>query len=406
MIEPHIDLNRRLPFDNKWRWGYQHYPVFSWKWWFGRTLVFNLGVITLTLLSGSGMLVEFTDKTVALVTTAQFLVGLLAMTLIGATSATIARTKIAPGLTQQIAVSSALVFGVVAAGLADGWSSMRIEEAFLNHSSSQKEAIKATLDTKNNSTSILLLDAAVGTLIYFWLAGGIAFIRYWREPSLMARHLSDIEMSQLKASRSDIQARLTMLQAQIEPHFLFNSLASIKSMVRQNPELAEKSIANLVDYLRASVPRLDKSQSAKPNTLMEQIDLCEKYLKVMELRMGDRLVFDCAISPNIESLEFPPLILLSLVENAIKHGIEPKPEGGRVSITAETRSNDIVIKVIDTGIGLNQKSVTHCAGVGLANINDQLQVLYQGQAKLHLEQNQTGGVTAMITIKDGNNVND
>lgn len=393
-----INLSEPLPYPSKYRWGYQHFPVFSPTWWRGRALVFGLGVLCLSLMTGIGMVIDFDNKQAALLTTGKFFLGVGGMAYAGATACTLVRTYLRPGKLQQVFIVIALLLGLACAVAFDAWSSAAIEQAFLDHSS-QKDQLQALATANTQNSAVMLLNAMFGFALYFWLAGGIAFIRYWREPIHIRAHLADQELRDVKIRKHEIETRLSVLQAQIEPHFLFNSLASIKSVVRDNPELAESSIDDFVNYLRASMPRLNNQQLAQPTTLEEQVVLCEKYLKVMQLRMGERLSFASEIEPTVAALAFPPLVMVSLVENAIKHGIEPKQKGGHIKISAYAVESDLVIEIADTGVGLNNSGAHGLSsGVGLTNIKNQLKVLFGDSATLDLSENSMGGVTARIKI--------
>jgi len=181
---------------------------------------------------------------------------------------------------------------------------------------------------------------------------------------------------------------------------LFNSLASVKSVIRDKPELAEKTIDNLVDYLRASIPRFGDDDRIQTATLGQQIELCAKYLDVMKLRLGDRLSYSMNVEPEVAGHVFPPLVITSLVENAIKHGIEPSTSGGTVTISAAHEGKDLLIRVTDTGVGLGHQNQGSSSGLGLANIKEQLAVLYGGLAKLDLSADEAGVVCASIKITD------
>lgn len=359
--------------------------------------MFGLGVLTYTLMTTMGALIEFDSKAAVIPVSAAFFFGVMAMALIGPTLATLARSKIASGTKQQVCVTTAAIVGFAMAAVADGWSSGIIEAGFKEHATTSKDLLDAASKLEQ-TTTIRLIDALVGSLIYFWLSGGIAFIRYWREPIKMVAFNSAQELSAVKADKHAAEARLSMLQAQIEPHFLFNSLASVKSVLRENPELAESTINDLVDYLRSSIPRFNGSDQVQQVTLEEQINLCEKYLKVMQLRMGNRLTYEVEIRDDVGSRPFPPLIVVSLVENAIKHGLEPKTEGGHTAIHAHQQGQDILVTVEDSGIGLLGDSNTLSTGLGLENIRNQLHVLYADKAKLELTGNEQGGVTASLRI--------
>jgi len=398
MSSPRNDLNQMLPYEGKWRWGYQHYPVFGWAWWRGRALVFGLGVMMFTIMTGIGMLIDFDNKNVVVTTTIIFFIGVGGMALSGATLMTLVRTIVEDGQKQKVMISVAFLVGLGLTMVFDAWSSGEIERAFAEHSSQKElmaEASKASLD----NGQLAMINGIAAFLLYFWLSAGIAFIRYWREPSQLRVYLAQQELSEARSERHRAEAKLSMLQAQIEPHFLFNSLASVKSVIRDKPELAEKTIDNLVDYLRASIPRFDDDNRVQTVTLGQQIELCAKYLEVMKLRLGDRLNYSIDFADEIAEHVFPPLVITSLVENAIKHGIEPSVSGGSVSISAAVEGRDLLVKVIDTGVGLNHHSHGSSSGLGLANIKEQLAVLYGAAAKLELSADDNGVVTASINIR-------
>lgn len=397
-MSPHnCDLNQVLPYESKWRWGYQHYPVFGWPWWRGRALVFALGVAMFTVMSGVGMLLDFEDKGAALMASVSFFVGVGAMALTGATLMTLVRTSIRYGQTQKVVISIAFLTSLGLTALLDMWSSGVIERAFSEHSS-QKELIESASKKSFDNMPLAMVNLTTAVLIYFWLSAGIAFIRYWREPSQLRAYFAQQELSEAKSERHRAEAKLSMLQAQIEPHFLFNSLASVKSVIRDKPELAERTIDNLVDYLRASIPRFGEDDRVQSVTIAQQIELCAKYLEVMKLRLGDRLSYSIDVSPEVADQVFPPLVITSLVENAIKHGIEPSVTGGKVTIAAHAEGRDLLVDVSDSGLGLRHQNHGVSSGLGLANIREQLAVLYGASAKLELMAGKLGGVTANIRI--------
>lgn len=191
--------------------------------------------------------------------------------------------------------------------------------------------------------------------------------------------------------RQVMEARLQLLQAQIEPHFLFNTLAAVEHLIETAPGRAAQMQRHLIEYLRAALPRMRK-QSA---TLGQEIELCVSYLKIMQMRMEDRLRFGVAIPAGLSSASFPPMMIQSLVENAIRHGLEPKPEGGSVELRAEVRDGTLCVTVEDTGLGFATAART---GIGLANIRDRLHQLFGANAGLTIEPNRPGGTRATITV--------
>ncbi len=352
-------------------------------------------------MTGAGVVMDFTDKKAAIEVSLKFLVGISGMVLSGATLGTLVRTLTKPGRTQNTLIVVALISGIFATSLFDAWSSNEIEAGFREYSGQKEYLQEVEKKRAELSMHFTVLNALIAGALYFWLAGGIAFIRYWREPVQMQAYFEKQELASAKADKHDAEAKLSMLQAQIEPHFLFNSLASVKSVLREKPELAEGTIDNLVDYLRASIPRLDGNNQVENLTLGQQIELCGKYLEVMKLRMGERLSYTLQVDPRIMNAHFPSLVITSLVENAIKHGIEPSKNGGNIDITATYNNQELNIIVSDNGQGLNQNQNNELSsGVGLANIKAQLEVLYGDKCSLELSENTEGGVIAKIIITE------
>ena len=189
-----------------------------------------------------------------------------------------------------------------------------------------------------------------------------------------------------------------VLQAQVEPHFLFNTLASVHSLIRQDPARAEATLEALVDHLRVTLPKL-RTEVGAHSSLAEQLEVCRSYLTVMKVRMGSRFSFLIDVDPVLQRHPYPPLLLISLVENAIKHGIERATGDGQIMVNAavETRANapQLAVNVIDTGAGLR---ATAAMGTGLANIRDQLSTRFGPQGSLALQDRTAGGVIATIRI--------
>lgn len=191
--------------------------------------------------------------------------------------------------------------------------------------------------------------------------------------------------------RQIVEARLQLLQAQVEPHFLFNTLAAVEHLIETAPARAAQMQKHLIEYLRAALPRM-RQQSA---TLGQEVELCVNYLKIMQMRMEERLRFDLAVPAGLLSASFPPMMIQSLIENSIRHGLEPKPEGGSVSLRAEVRHGKLCVTVEDTGMGF---SAAAPAGIGLANIRERLQQLFGANAALTIEPGQPRGTRATITV--------
>jgi signal transduction histidine kinase len=189
------------------------------------------------------------------------------------------------------------------------------------------------------------------------------------------------------------EAQLKMMQAQVEPHFLFNTLASVDYLIETDPGRASKMQKNLIQYLRAALPQMREGST----TLGKEIALCRAYLEILKVRMDDRLQFAINVPQGLASAQFPPMMLQSLVENAIKHGLEPKADGGALTISADISHGMLRVTVADTGLGFGAGG-TAGTGVGLANVRERLAALYGASAKLQVESNMPSGTIAIIEV--------
>jgi LytS/YehU family sensor histidine kinase len=187
---------------------------------------------------------------------------------------------------------------------------------------------------------------------------------------------------QLDAERRASEAQLRLLQAQMEPHFLFNTLANVHSLIDHEPATAKQMLGAFTDYLRASLT--DLRRDAVP--LQDELALAQAYLRVQQIRMQDRLSFTIDADAATQALRLPPLLLQPLVENAVLHGLEPKLEGGAVHISAQVQGQSLVITVQDNGLGLNpgHKPQRATAGVALENLRSRLLARYADTGRLVL----------------------
>jgi LytS/YehU family sensor histidine kinase len=181
------------------------------------------------------------------------------------------------------------------------------------------------------------------------------------------------------------------MQAQVEPHFLFNTLASVQFLTETDPPKAGLMLGHLLAYLRAALPQLRSNST----TLGQESDLAQAYLSIMRMRMGPRLSFVIDIPAELRPHGFPPMLLMSLVENAIKHGIEPQAEGGTVRLEARRHTDRIAVSVVDDGHGLADKIGN---GVGLTNLRGRLRALYADQARFTLEELAPHGARATVEL--------
>jgi hypothetical protein len=200
------------------------------------------------------------------------------------------------------------------------------------------------------------------------------------------------------ASRLLAEARLRALQAQIEPHFLYNTLANVLSLIDTRPEQARHMLARFIDYLRASLA----ASRAESATLGGELDQVSAYLDVLAVRMGERLRYQIESNPACRLLPIAPMLLQPLVENAVMHGIEPKLEGGEIVVRTRVEDGTLCVEVADSGMGLenivNATPPRPGGGVGLSNLRERIRQLHGPQAQLQLFDNQPCGVTARLLL--------
>jgi len=189
------------------------------------------------------------------------------------------------------------------------------------------------------------------------------------------------------------EARMAAMQAQIEPHFLFNTLASIDHLIETDPPRASQMQKNLIALLRASMPAMrDRATS-----LGRELDVVRPYLEILKVRMGERLQAQVNVPEGLYSADFPPMMLQSLVENAIKHGLEPKAEGGALAVSAEVVHGKLAVTVADTGVGF-ARAATAGTGMGLQNIRERLKLIYGEAAELRIAENTPSGTRVSIVV--------
>jgi len=232
---------------------------------------------------------------------------------------------------------------------------------------------------------VTLSAALIGTLF--------ALGALYRERDAQARTLAlQFALERETLQRQAADARLRLLTAQIEPHFLLNTLANVQQLVESGSPRAAPVFRSLIDYLRAALPQLQQQDS----TLGDEERLVRAYLDLMLMRMPDRLAFTIAIDPSLRTLPFPPMALLTLVENAIRHGIDPALEGGRVEVGARRGGDrDVRLWVADTGVGLSEGGTS---GTGLRNLQERLDAFFGPGASVALSAQAPRGVRADIRV--------
>jgi LytS/YehU family sensor histidine kinase len=227
----------------------------------------------------------------------------------------------------------------------------------------------------------------VGLLVAPWAA----LAALVRQKDALARHQAlafDLERSEL--GRQALDARLRLLQAQVAPHFLFNTLANVQALVDAGSPQASVVLQSLIAYLRAAVPRLNESAT----TLGQELELVRAYLELMHMRMPDRLQFALHVDEAARALRCPPMTMLTLVENAVRHGIDPSEEGGRIDIHVQRREGRCVVRVSDTGAGLRQEG--NGLGTGLSTLRERLDLAFGGDAQLRVSAQHPRGVSAEL----------
>lgn len=233
------------------------------------------------------------------------------------------------------------------------------------------------------------LHIALSTSVVFGSA--ISFVFYQRMQLFKIR--SQLAAQQMLQEKHLLIAQLQVLQAQIEPHFLFNTLSTVLNLIENNPTQASQTLRHLTRYLRATLQRTRIGQG----TLADEIEILRAYLDIAQLRLSTRLSYEFIIEPDCLTLAIPPLLLQPLVENAVQHGIEPCIAGGQITVSARLDDAQLIIQIIDTGCGLQTHTPT-TQGVGLQNVRQRLQALYGAQASLQLQANQPSGVKVRVIL--------
>ena len=229
--------------------------------------------------------------------------------------------------------------------------------------------------TLRYSLLVTVLAGIAGTYLFYARSKSAYLLRKMREAH---QHASE--------------ARLKLLQSQLEPHMLFNTLANLRALIGTDPERATAMLDRLNNYLRATL----SGSLASTHTLQSEFDRLRDYLELMAVRMGPRLHYTLDLPPNLAAQPVPPLLLQPLVENSIKHGLEPKVEGGSVRVSARREGSALLLEVIDTGVGIATEP--EIKGFGLTQVRERLKTTYGSQAAISFAANSAGGTSASITF--------
>jgi sensor histidine kinase YesM len=206
--------------------------------------------------------------------------------------------------------------------------------------------------------------------------------------------ISRAESERHRLEKNVLEARLQLMQAQVEPHFLFNTLANVQHLVETDPGAASRVLESLIQYLRAALPQMREAAT----NLGREVDMARAFLEIHRVRMGARMDFAIEVADDLRARPFPPMMLISLVENAVKHGVDPCCEHSTITIQAAEAEGRLRVAVADTGEGIVPKKG---GGVGLSNIRERLHALYGHDARLTLEENAPHGVVAAIEVPAG-----
>lgn len=263
-----------------------------------------------------------------------------------------------------------------------------------------RQATRHTVETHEISMGEFL-----PSLAFLWIVASLVIkITYRKQIQAEAQAARAVETAEAESlKRQVVEARMAAMQAQVEPHFLFNTLASIDHLIEVDPKRASQMQKNLISLLRASMPTMREtgSDGSRSRDLGRELAVIRPYLEILKVRMEERLSTEIDVPDGLLSAEFPAMMVQTLVENAIKHGLEPKPEGGRLSVKAEVVHGKLTLTVADTGLGFGRAATsgkTAGTGVGLANIRERLQLLYGPKARLTVAENPGGGTRVTLAV--------
>jgi hypothetical protein len=388
------DLHARLPrgvLSDLGSWAlHQDFRVFTWPWLLRRGIVlWPLAVLagcTYATWHASGMGAWNDWSALAL---RACIASLIAVS-VGPVLATVIRHRRFPSAVERVLVVLAILLGLWIGSMALEWASAyhaRLMQAYSGH----RMQISLFGQAVSN-----FIGATVNASVFVQIlaGGGFAAIYYLGERRRVAQFAASRQIDNLRAQRNAADMRLAILQAQVEPHFLFNTLASVRSLIASEPERAAKTVDALAAYLRVALPRI-RTTGIEEATLGRQIDLCLGYLDIMNVRTAGRVEVHVDASDEVRALPFPPLILLTLVENAVTHGIEPRPGSGIIAIIAGTADGFLSVSVEDNGRGLQPGTTP---GLGLANLRAQLRDRFGTSARFDIASRAAGGVRARIHL--------
>jgi hypothetical protein len=264
----------------------------------------------------------------------------------------------------------------------------------------RRNLVHATIAPGESTASLTLICEPEGGAWVDWFSvdDGTNFENVEAITRAITRRISERrkgEEAQVRDTATDKElaiAKLSLLHAQVEPHFLYNTLASAQLLTRSDPAKADRMLGNLITYLRTSIPRTEGAMS----TLGEELERAQAYLEILRIRMGDRLSVQIQVPDALKATPMPPMMLQTLVENAIKHGLEPLPSGGTVWLIARASEGRVSLTVADDGRGFSEDGGG--TGIGLRNVRERLRLAYGDAASFSIVSNFPKGVAATIVI--------
>ncbi|BDT58169.1 hypothetical protein MasN3_16630 [Massilia varians] len=377
-----------------WSHRAQQYPVFGKTWYGYRMRSFRVPMILLALVLV--MLAALVPKPPPEVNPLAFWFTFPAIWLVVATAlalgrglAVLVRARGWRPRREAAGIVCALLLGVLLA-----WSLTPFVRTGGQPASGQASAELRAEQERDNR----VVNLAIWFPVLVWLAGPFDLAAYFRQRGLLREAALQAQAERYKHQRNEVEVKLAVLASQVEPHFLFNTLSGVRAAMLSDPDRGIVMIDHLIDYLRSTIPQLRADGASTFVTLGSQCDSVRAYLGVIAARMP-RLHAEVACPPELRAAPIPPLMLISLVENAVKHGIEPKKGPATIRVWAACRETDgarmLALSVSDDGVGFRASSGS---GIGLANIRERLTHLYGGTAALELRAGEEGGVVASIVL--------
>lgn len=270
-------------------------------------------------------------------------------------------------------LQTGIIIAAIVAGVAIGATAGRFMIASLLDESSARQLEKYNFQT-----------FTLGYALLFGFTVSYIFISLQR--------LSDEKIKRLEVEKNAAITEIKLLQSQMEPHFLFNTLSNILELIDSKPEKAKQMLEAFTSFLRSSLI----TARSERITIGQEMDVVKNYLGIFTLRMGDRLRYELQVPDALRAFPVPPLLIQPLVENSIKHGLEPSVPGGVLQVSVSRQGDRIRITVADSGVGINEKSGGN--GIGVENIKKRLSLIYGGRAGLFFEENRPSGVRAIIEL--------